>query len=329
MNLLRVELSRFYARVLLWCVSGGLILVSLFVGFVAWNSSTPPSAAEVEQARSYYDQAVKDWAETGDQQIKDCEDSEAQAKQDDPTADYGCDTMAPKLEYYLPYTPTLDSDGTRYLGQTSLAVVLAIGLMSVSFVAAEFSSGAIGNWLTFAPRRTPVFVSKLGAALIGSLPATILALAVAAGGVILAFSAHGLLDAATGEQWATFRDTALRILVLAPIAAASGVALAFLLRHTAAVLGVVIGWAVLWEGLLGSLVQSLRPYTIVFDIAAWVEGGTTYYVNDCSVRNDDGTFGCRTIEHTLHMTQAGLQLGGLVVVLVVVALLVFRRRDVA
>ncbi|MBD8059896.1 ABC transporter permease subunit [Cellulomonas sp. JH27-2] len=327
MNLLRVELARFYARVLLWCVAVGLFVVSGLVVFDAWHSSRPPSAAAVAEAQTFYEQQLKDFEENGEQMVADCKDQQSQDP--DPKADYGCDQMKPKLEYYLPYTPSFAGEGVRSLGNISMAILLVAGLMGTSFVAAEFASGAISNWLTFAPRRVPVFASKLGAAFLGVLPAVILAVGVTAGGIVLAYSSHGLLDGVTDAAWAGFRDTSLRLLAVGPIAAVAGAALAFLLRHTAAVLGVVIGWAVVWEGLLRSLIPTLQPYTVVLDVTAWVQGGTTYSVEDCGVRAPDGSMTCEYVEHTLHMTQAGLQLGGLVVVLVVVALLVFRRRDVA
>ena len=34
-------------------------------------------------------------------------------------------------------------------------------MIAGSFIGAEFSSGSISNWLSFVPRRIPVFVSKL------------------------------------------------------------------------------------------------------------------------------------------------------------------------
>ena len=38
---------------------------------------------------------------------------------------------------------------------------LAMFLVAASFIGAEFTTGAIANWLSFVPRRVPVFASKL------------------------------------------------------------------------------------------------------------------------------------------------------------------------
>ena len=56
------------------------------------------------------------------------------------------------------------------LGGSYLLAFVAF-LLGPSFVGAEFSSGSIGNWLTFEPRRLRVYGSKLIAAGAGMLPA--------------------------------------------------------------------------------------------------------------------------------------------------------------
>jgi ABC-2 type transport system permease protein len=55
----------------------------------------------------------------------------------------------------FPEVPTLSLNLSRYLG------ALATFMIAGSFIGAEFSSGSISNWLSFVPRRIPVFVSKL------------------------------------------------------------------------------------------------------------------------------------------------------------------------
>ncbi|WP_029290126.1 ABC transporter permease subunit [Cellulomonas sp. HZM] len=326
MRLVRVELSRFRARVLLWCVSAGMVGLAVVLVLTGWSSTRPPNAAELRDARTYYEQALEDWKDNGDQMLADCLDQQSQDP--DPKADYGCSSMEPKLEQYLPYTPTLGDDGISRIREISLAVVLASALMAVSFVAAEFSTGAISNWLTFAPRRGRVYVSKVVAALLGVVPVAALTVLVAAGGTVLAFRTNGLADDVPAPVWHRLLDTSLRLLALAPMAALLGAALAFLLRHTAAVLGTLVGWAVLWEGIVGNTVSWARPYTLTLSINAWVRGGTNYSVEDCSTRDDAGMLQCTWVDKHLGMAQAGWQLVGVAVVLALVALVVFRRRDV-
>src|ERR671916_825277 len=61
-----------------------------------------------------------------------------------------------------------------------LAIVFALG---VSFVTAEVTSGALGLWLTFEPRRQRVYWSKAVAAALGTLPFTVVGLAALVGTV--------------------------------------------------------------------------------------------------------------------------------------------------
>lgn len=66
---------------------------------------------------------------------------------------------------------------------SSYVLAFAAFLIGASFVGAEFSSGAIGNWLTFEPRRLRVYGSKLLAAATGLL----LRHTAAAIGVVMAY----------------------------------------------------------------------------------------------------------------------------------------------
>lgn len=328
-RLVRVELTRFFARILLGCVAVGLVVVSGLIVVEAWHSSAPPSAAALADAQTYYEQGLADWQDNHEQYEADCLDQLQQAKDNgDDTTGWTCDNPAPRLQDYVNANPPFADAGESKLGALATPLVLGPALMAVSFVAAEFATGAISNWLTFAPRRNRVYLSKVVAAVLGVVPVVLLSTAVAAVGIWLAYRSHGTIGDLGSHGYRPYVDTALRLVALGLAFAAGGAALAFLLRHTAAVLGVVIGWAVVWEGVIGNTIEGMRPYTLSFDILAWVQGGASYYTNSC-VRGVGGGFECTSVEHVVSMSQAGWQLGGVVVGLVLVAWLVFRRRDVA
>ena len=78
--------------------------------------------------------------------------------------------MEPKLENWLGGAPSFDRDTSGLLTSISVVFVLAPLLLAGSFVSAEFSTGSIGNWLTFAPRRVRVYLSKVLAAAVGDHP---------------------------------------------------------------------------------------------------------------------------------------------------------------
>ena len=61
-------------------------------------------------------------------------------------------------------------------------------------------------------------------------------------------------------------------------------------------------------------------------LSAWVNGSAEYYTTVCTTTADGQT--CTSFTHTITQTQGGLVLGGVVVVIALLALVVFRRRDV-
>ena len=331
-RLLGVELDRFASRTLIRLGVLVVLIVSGLAVFAAWQAASPPSATEIAQAQTYYQQNLDDWNLHGDQQIADCRTSEQNAK-DDATAagtdatsiDFGCDQMtAPTLENFLGPAPEFVADSEMLLSGLANLYVLAAVLLAVSFVAAEFSTGAIGNWLTFAPRRTRVYLSKMLAAGIGAIPVTVLGVGVFLGGSWLAYQHFDALGAGdAGPLWAM----AGRIVALAVGAAVGGAGLGFLVRHTAAALGILLAWAVVVEGILGNVVTALRPWTLTLNLSAWVNGSAEYYTTVCTTTADGQT--CTSFAHTITQTQGGLVLGGVVVAHALLALVVFRRPDVA
>jgi len=328
-RLVGVELSRFFARILLWCVAVGLLAVSGLVVVEAWRSSSPPSAADIATAQGYYEENLAYWQDNHEKDEADClEQLQAAKDAGDDTTGWTCEMPAPSLQDFLGSNATFAEAGQGKLGALAIPLVLGPSLMAVSFIAAEFATGAISNWLTFAPRRNRVYVSKILAAILGVVPVVLVSTAVAAVGIWLAYRSHGTIGDLGPDGYRPYVDTALRLVALGVGFAAGAGALAFLLRHTAAVLGAVIGWAVVWEGVVGNAVSGMQPYTLTLNILAWAQGGASYYVEECT-RDAAGMVQCSGVEQVLHMTQAGWQLAGVVVALVLVAWVVFRRRDVA
>lgn len=328
MRLFGIELDRFGSRLLIRLGVAGLLLLSALTLVSAWNAAKPASAAALAQAQQYYDQQEADWKVSGAQMVADCRTQEAAARKDAPkgtdpaTLDYGCDHMEPTLANFLPKNPDFASDTARLLSTVTPLYVLLPAVLAVSFVAAEFSTGAIGNWLTFAPRRTRVLVSKLAAAAVATIPYVAVGLGIVIGGSWLIYAHFGVTDGG----WGHIGAASGRILALSVVVAMVGAALGTLVRHTAAALGVVLGWAVLVEGILVNVVNGLKPWSLVTNIAAWADGGTEYWVNKCTSSPTGQE--CTSIAHQVSQTHGALFLGAGAAVLVVAALLVFRRRDV-
>lgn len=343
MRLVRVELMRARSRVLLWCLAFVAVALSVAVTFGAWQASQPPSQQELEQAQWNYDQAMKDYEEYGEEQEADCLEQEAAEREamDDPTIDFGCD-WKPRLEDFQPYRATFVSEGSANVTGLAIPLLLLVAAAATSLVAAEFSTGSISNWLTFAPRRGRVFGSKVASVVLWALPVAALTAAIATGGTWLAFSLNDALgdpatvnpmkDPTAPDPLALADVVAMggRLVVAALAFAAIGAGLAFLLRHTAAVLGAVVAWAAVVEGLARGLRPGLQPYLVLVNVEAWIKGGTRYWVDECGPDPDSGgAYVCTSIEKTVSLAHGGIYLAIVTVVVVGLAYLVFRRRDAA
>ena len=82
----------------------------------------------------------------------------------------------------------------------------------------------------------------------------------------------------------------------------------------------------LGEGILGNNIRSAQPWLLSTNITGWLQHGTSYLVDRCA--SSDGGYSCETIQQPLSFAHSATYLGVLVVALVLVIALVFRRRDV-
>lgn len=336
-RLVTTEVARWFARRLLW-VAGAATIALMVLGPVgAFTGSRAPSPAEIAEAQQWLDE----WEAPSQADVDTCladQEKEREA-QGDPTIDFGCVWEEPSLENYLPWRQYWDTDASATLWGSVTFLALASLLAGASFVAAEFATGSIGNWLTFAPRRGRVLASKLVATVVGFAPTAVLAVGVLVGGTWTAFAANDALrnpqvpQGPGGEYFGfTVADavgTGGRAVVLALAFAVLGAALAFLLRHTAAVLGAVLGWAVVVELIAASQFPGLKSWQLQTNIDAWVRDGTAWYEERCAFDAEVGEQVCTSITHVVSLGHGAAVLGGVVIVVVALAAVVFRRRDVS
>lgn len=328
MRLLRVELHRLTSRSLVVvCVLASLVGVSVLLAGV-WSALSLWDEDVVAQAEEAYAEARADWAENGDEVVEAClADQQAERDAvDDDTIDFGCEQMEPQLDWFLPPSMELDVTLPGHLANLAVLLVVVLLVIGTTSTAAEMSTGSMGTWLTFVPRRIPVLVAKLTAAGLVAVPIGAVVLAIGVPVLWWLHERQGLADAMTRELWVDAAATGLRVVVLGVAAAVVGAALGILLRHTAAVLGVVLGYAVLGELVLRASAPRLQPGLVGLNVQAWVQGGATYAFEECQVE-PTGTF-CDYTEASVGMMQGGAYLGALVIVVVAVTAVVFARRDV-
>lgn len=328
-RLVRVELRRVLARRVLVLALLAAAVVSLMAVFgvhqfaVSINEQRAQAQSYLEEARSYWEPASLE-----DYQI--CVRDQTRARQETGQGDidFACEQMRrpPVLEDFMPSYPSLDEQYRELLGYLVypfLFLALAIGSTSV---AAEFAHRTMGSWLTFLPRRLPVFSAKVVAAALTGVPIAVLGLGLVLIGVPAVFRYHGIDDGLSGAQWVALGWMALRIVGLAAAAAAFGAGAAFLVRHSAVVIGLMVGYLVLGEGILRGLYPSSTRWLLGTNLEAFVEHGTTW--EQWPAFCDDITVSCSPTMHVVSFTQGAVVLATLLALTLGLALLRFQRSDV-
>ncbi|WP_372594154.1 ABC transporter permease subunit [Actinotalea sp.] len=328
-RLLRAELRRFRSRRL---VIVALLVAVAGVGLITWGTwqtARPLTGGALAAAQSNYDAAVRDWEENGEEIMAGCleEQERVREAEGDPTLDFGCETMEPQREWYFPEPVTFVDSSRLALSGTAYLLAFAALLAGTTGTAADLSSGGTSTWLTFEPRRGRVYTSKLSAIGLSLVLPTVLLVAASVAGLMLLYRSGGLGTALTGDQTGDLASMAARVLALVVAAGVAGAALGMVMRHTAAVLGAVVGYLVAVEAVLGNAWSTARPWMVLTNIEAWLDGPASYYVTTCT-STAQGT-SCDWVEREVSTGHGAVYLAVLVVVAVVLGLLTFRRRDAA
>jgi len=328
MRLTKVELRRLFSRRLTAIAMLGALLVTGLMLFGAYEQAKPPSGAELTAQRVSLAQARKEWDANGVQAVKDCLKQQADARTTDPKATLGCDHLEPTLANWGKPQATFHTMMPTVLTGAAYLLAFVGFVVGASFVAAEFSSGSMANWLTFEPRRTRVYASKLTAAGLGLIPVTVALLGLLTAFVWLIVGHFGSTTGTTAKVWGDLGELGARSVALVLAATVTGGALGILLRRTAAVMGLVVGYLVLVEGALHQWLQGAQTWMLQLNVTAWLQHDATYFVDKCTT-DAQGNYGCQGVEHILQFGHSAAYLGVLVVFAVGLAALVFRHRDVS
>ncbi len=323
--LVRAELLRIRSRRLTWVALGLVLLIVAVTQIAVFTSVRPLSATEVAEAQTQYQQAVQDY-----------EQNKAQYEQgEQECVDQGYGTpeecsSEPRIENYAQRSVS-DFSEVANLSVTVAVLMTALGLLilSASLVGADFSTGALSNWLSFVPERTKVFISKLTAVALAGAVATAVIAAVALGLTVL-------MTVLAGAEVVGFGDAAAKAgrgVLVGVVAVLIGFGIAMLTRHTIAAVGTVLAYlffTFVYNILVFLLpaVQGLQRVLPENHALSLLDNGHTYvtYVNEATA---DGTFSQTPVEHTITLAQSGLYWVVVLGVLVGLAFVVFRRRDVS
>ena len=218
---------------------------------------------------------------------------------------------------------------TRESVQVAIYLVALTALMVAgSFIGAEYSTGSIANWLTFIPRRGQVFTSKLLTVVAFSALASAAAAALMLGAAIVLAQLYDIPIAKLGDQTSMVGRGVLVGVALAVF----GFCVGLVGRHTAAAIGVLLGYLFVWFVRNAILSESewakrLTPWTPEGNLAAIVNAGYQYYIPIRSV-GPDGV-GVDYVERTVGLTHGLVFWAVVLAVIIAGSALIFRRRDVS
>ena len=155
-RLTKVELRRLTARRLTVIGLAGLFLITILLLVATWFDARPLSAVEQQRAQQQFEIAHNQWVEHADETRKQCEADWKTQPDPKPKLEDMCSYPEPKLEEFGKPKAVFAQLVPGLLQGSSYFLAFAAFLIGASFLGAEFSSGAIGNWLTFEPRRLRV-----------------------------------------------------------------------------------------------------------------------------------------------------------------------------
>ena len=318
-RLIGAEINRLRSRrFTLIALLAVLMILSIFQLQV--NSAvSPPSAAAVAANQAQYERDLKEWEQHHEEWEQQCVDAGQPKEQ--------CAGVAPTKENYGLQAVPFDEVAQIGLLLAIYLTGLAMFLVAASFIGAEFTTGAIANWLSFVPRRGPVFASKLITVAMFAVLVSALASAFVLGMAALLTSVHG--GAITGLP--ARLSMAGRGVAVAGALAVVGYCVGLLTRHTAAALGVLLGYLFVWfirNAVLGeqAWAQRLTPWAPEANLAAVVDNGYPYAIP--VKRLTEGGLSMEFLERQVSLVHGAVYWTVLLAGLIVVALLIFRRRDV-
>lgn len=334
MNLIRAEVERLAARRFVQ-----LMVVLLLVAFAVTVATTlagshRPTPDELSRARALAAEEVRSQEAAHDRCLR------IKAGQITPDeSDYvprDCAEVDPALRKE-PITSANYLNGVFVFAQQAkpllyflVAFLMLFGfLVGASYIGADLNSGGVVNLLLWRPRRWAVLGAKLGTLLGGLLVLSAVASAAYLGVFWLIGQTAGLPGGMDADFWGSLGATYGRGLVLVLLTGALGFAIATLGRHTAAALGTVAAYVVVWElgvRLVFEIIEARLPerWMLSSYAAAWLAGEAQFW--DQYACNGGGQGFCESF-YTIGWGAGLAVLLALTGALVVAAFTAFRRRD--
>lgn len=331
MNLVRAEVERLTARRFVQLMAVLLLAAFAITVVTTLATSRQPSAAEIERAQQRVTVRVNEMRRSYERCLAIGMDTETSA----PRAGHPirCETLnpddpanRPKLSEFL-YGVFFFDPQIQPLLYFLIAFLALFGfLVGASYLGADLSSGGMTNLLLWRPQRATVLGTKLGTLLGAVLALSVVSTVLYVGTFWGIATVSGVTGDPSAHFWGGLAVIWFRGLVLVLLTTALGFALASLGRHTAAALGGVAAYLVLWEigaRIVLDIADAYRQdmWMLSTYVGAWMAGKVEFW---------DDTFcyldGCNG-RYVLTWRSGLAVLLVLVGTLVAAAFANFRRRD--
>lgn len=318
-RLLRVELRRYAARRLVRLLLAALLAILGTILVVnAVQHSTDIAAARAKAERQF-----RQVEQPPPEAVRECEQ---QAEQQGQTPEeFHCRPTAadffqdPRFVYVNQVVPFANAG-------VGLGVAVTV-ILAVGFIGAEWGAGTFAALLLWEPRRLRVLAAKLGAATVAAVVVAAVAVAILVAGAWLLGATRGTtsgrVSSATYEA-AMHGLRGLGVAALLPLVFGS---LAVLVRSTAGVLGILALYTIGAENVLRALKPQWSRWELGPNVAALIAGRLPLDNGQPRMAPGDD-FAMAPAQFTLHADRAALQLAVLAAVMVALAAVLLRRRDV-
>jgi len=310
-DLFRSEFLRARSRRILPMMLVGGVLLIVVAMVIAGANSQKPTAAEIAAAQAF-----------SRKQFNQCMRGQYGGQLPpgyDTLQELCADETSPHTDTGLQF-----GDAALLLEHTSTFVVLLGVALAASLGGADWSAGTMTTLLTWEPRRVRVLLVRALVVALSVAFVTLLLQAILFGSFSLAVALRGTSLGAPSGLLGTAALTGLRVSTVAVGFGLVALAIATIGRSTVAALGVLFGYLVLVEGVIAGLRPSIQDRLLVR------AGGVI--VSQQPIFDESRSFSSIGPSNLppvlLGLAEAWVVAAVYVVVLMVLALLVFRTRDV-
>jgi ABC-2 type transport system permease protein len=302
MRLLRSELLRARSRRLVWMVVlGGLLATLIAWGFAAYYSHKP-TAAEVATAQQAYDRNLAACLRHTRNEVLPGYDSIDQ---------YCSENSGPYLDGFL----LRDLDTIMH--HTATFVILLALIVGASLGGADWTNNTMTTLLTWESRRVRVFFVRAAVVVACVIAITVFIEIVFAAIAVLVAATRGTTAFLPPDFWRTVALTVGRVSVMAAAFAVIAYAIAMVGRSTVSSLGLVFGYLIVFEGIIAGFRPSIQGNLLV--------RAAVVVIGHQPIVDESGNGIPRAL---MDVPRGWLVVGVYMVVIAMVGLLVFRRRDV-